>query len=271
MNRPCSLPRGFDRAYDCVVGTEDSGKKVFLVNPPSVVGEQLLSALLKAEYEVYVVKEPHRAISVLRRFADSIVFVSIDSVLDEQGWKSFVKDLLSADKGGGHRVGILSYNPEPSLVQTYLMEIGVQCGFVQLKVGVQESTQIMLKALEANEARGRRKYVRARCADDRRVSFNVDVQGRRADGTILDISSVGMAVSFSQSVRLQAKSVLSGIQLRLRATLVRVDGVVLGTRADGTGVFVILFQHGRDGKSKRRIREYIHMALQDSIADIDAR
>jgi hypothetical protein len=136
---------------------------------------------------------------------------------------------------------------------------------VRLKLGVQESTRIMLQTLEANEARGRRKYVRARAADDRKVSFNVQVAGSRYEGRILDISSVGMAVRFSQPARLEPKSVLRDIQLRLRATLVRVDGVLLGRRDDDSSVFVILFRHGQEAKPRRQIREYIHRSLQEYI------
>ena len=245
-----------------------SGRRVFLVNPPSVVGEQLLAALLKAEYEVYVISDPRRALKAFAEYKDSIVFVNIDSDLSETEWKEYVRDLIAGSAGSDLRVGILSYNPDPELADAYLMQIGVQCGFVQLKLGANESTEIMLKALEANEARGRRKYVRARCGDDHRVSLNVDVNGRLYDGSILDISSVGMAVSFADATRFQAKTLLQGIQLRLRAVLVRLDGVVLGNRDDDENVLVVIFKHSRDGKSKRQIRDYIHLALQDSIAHI---
>ena len=62
---------------------------------------------------------------------------------------------------GDIRVGILSCNPEPKLVEQYLMTIGVQCGFVRLRLG----------ALSANEARGRIRYVRARAAEDARSAW----------------------------------------------------------------------------------------------------
>jgi hypothetical protein len=247
------------------MATELAGKKVFLLNPPSVVGEELIHAILAAEYELYVLKDPKRALRVFQRFPDSIVFINIDSELEEQEWEQYVRRLIDEQTFSDIRVGILSYNPDRELIEKYLMDIGVQCGFVKVKLGVQESTRIMLQMLEANEARGRRKYVRARTAEDRRTTFNVEIQGARYEGDILDISSVGMAARFRGGVDLAAKSLLPSIQLRLRATLVRVNGVVLGSRDDDPSIQVILFRHDPDSKARRQIREYVHRSLQEYI------
>ncbi|MFP4113696.1 MAG: PilZ domain-containing protein [Spirochaetota bacterium] len=247
------------------MAVDAAGKKVFLLNPPSVVGEELIHAILAAEYELYVLKDPVRALRVFQKFPDSIVFVNIDADLAGQTWEQYVRRLVSEKTFANIRVGILSYNPEAKLIERYLMEIGVQCGFVKVKLGVQESTRIILQALEANEARGRRKYVRARCANDTRTGFNVDVSGQRHEGRILDVSSVGMAIRFDKPVDLAPKSSLPDIQLRLRATLVRVDGVVLGRREDDKSIYVILFRHHPHAKARRQIREYVHKSLQEYI------
>ncbi|TVQ22510.1 MAG: PilZ domain-containing protein [Spirochaetaceae bacterium] len=247
----------------------DTGKRVFLLNPPSVVAAELIEALLAAEYEVYLLKDPDRAKRVFARFNDSIVWVGIDSVLGEQQWQDYVRSLL-AQKAGDLKVGVLSYNADASLAERYLMQIGVQCGFVALKLGVEESTRIMLRALDANEARGRRRYVRARTADDDRTSFNLTINGQHVTGRILDISSVGMAVRFRETFDLPSKSVLRNIQLKLRATLVGVDGVVIGTRSDDPAIRVILFQYTKgDDRPRHRIRQYIHQTLQEAIERVE--
>jgi hypothetical protein len=145
------------------------------------------------------------------------------------------------------------------------MDIGVTCGFVRLSLGVQESTRILLQTLEANEARGRRRYVRSRSDGDKRATFNFRHSGREFNGSILDISSVGMAVRFDGQAEIKPKSLVHDIQLKLKASLVRVDGVVLGRRDDDKSVYVVLFKHERDGKARRLIRHYIHRSLQEYI------
>lgn len=262
---PPRVGRRYDACYSCHVADAQTGRKVFLLNPPSVVGDDLIHAILAAEYELYVLKEPRRALAVFKRFPESIVFANIDSVLEEREWEAYVRRLITEPTFKDIRVGILSYNSDPQLIEKYLMDVGVQCGFVRLKLGMQESTRIMLQMLEANEAKGRRRYVRASAADDARTSFNVEIVGKRYEGKILDISSVGMAVRFSESVKLEPKSALDNIQIRLRATLVRVDAVMLGRRSDDPSVCVLLFRHKADNKARRQIREYIHRSLQEYI------
>ena len=247
----------------------EQGRRVFLLNPPSVVEQDLIEALLAAEYEVYLLKDPERARTVFARYPDSIAFIGIDSRYDESEWQRYIRGLLSDKATGDLRIGVLSYNNDRALAEKYLMEIGAQCGFVALKTGMQESTRIMLRALEANEARGRRRYVRARCAEDRATTFNVTLPTGSATGRVLDISSVGMAARFSSYVDLPAKTVLRDIQLKLHATLVHVDGVILGRREDDAGVYIVIFQYRKgEQKPRHQIRRFIHAALQRQIDSI---
>ncbi|MFP4375989.1 MAG: PilZ domain-containing protein, partial [Spirochaetales bacterium] len=242
-----------------------AGKKIFLLNPPSVVQNELIQVILAAEYEVYLLYDAQRAHKAFARHPDSIVFVNIDSGNKNMDWEPYVRELAKGEKYPNLKVGVLSYNSDRALIQRYLMDIGVQCGFVALKLGVKESAKIILQALEANEARGRRKYVRVKTGEDPRVAFNVDLPTGAAFGRILDISSVGMAIQFAKPVKLPPKSVLANIQLKLRAVLVRTDGVILGAREDDPSVFVILFKYRpQETKPRQQIRMFIHKALQES-------
>jgi hypothetical protein len=246
-----------------------SGKKVFLLNPPSVVQDELIGIILAAEYEVYLLYDADRALKAFTEYPNSIVFVNIDSGSKNTNWERYVEELIKDNKYGDLKVGVLSYNNDRALVERYLRKIGVQCGYVALKLGVKESAKIILRTLEANGARGRRKYVRVRTGEDPRVAFNVDLPTGQASGRILDISSVGMAVQFNSQVKVQPKSLLSGIQLKLRATLVRSDGIVLGKREDDATIYVILFKYNKqETKPRQQIRTFIHKSLQESVDKI---
>jgi hypothetical protein len=243
-----------------------AGKKIFLLNPPSVVQNELIQVILASEYEVYLLYEAERALKAFSKHPNSIVFVNIDSGNKNINWEPYVRDLVKGEKYPDLKVGVLSYNADRALVEKYLVDIGVQCGFVALKLGVKESAKIILQALEANDARGRRKYVRVKTGEDPRVAFNVDLPSGQASGRILDISSVGMAIQFSKPVKLPPKSVLPSIQLKLRAALVRTDGIALGARDDDPSVYVILFKYKpHETKPRQQIRMFIHKALQESI------
>ena len=247
---------------------EITGRKVFILNPHSVVTNDLVEGLLAAEFEVYLLKDRVSALRVLRRFPDSVLFINIDSGGKDETWETYVRKMMSDPKLSAVRIGILSYNPSSELAKLYLMDIGVPCGFVRLRLGIQESTRIMLEALKANEAKGRRKYVRVRAERDPHAGFNVQYEGQLREGTILDISSVGMAIQFHSSVNLPPKSRLRELQLRLRTSLVRLNGIVLNCRDDSESVYVILFEYGPETKSRGQIRMYIHNRLQEEIDQI---
>jgi hypothetical protein len=241
------------------------GRKVFILNPLSVMTDELVEILLAAEYEVYLLKDRDRALNVLQRFPDSILFVNIDSGGRDAHWERYVRSIMADEKLETVRIGILSYDPQVELAKKYLMEIGVPCGFVKLRQGTQESAKILLRTLKANEARGRRRYVRARVGQDEGTSFNVHYRGKLLQGRILDISSVGMAAQFVEVVNIPDKARLTDVQLRLRTSVVRVNAVVLTRRQDNKSIYVILFEHSVATKAKHQIRMYIHRRLQEEI------
>ena len=242
-----------------------AGKKVFILYPHSVIQEDLIYTLINHEYEVYLLKDHNRALKLLEKFNDSILFINIDERLDEEQWEEYIRGILRNPSLKDVRIGILSYNNDEELKRKYLMDIGVPCGFIQLKLGIAQSTKIILTALEANEAKGRRKYVRVNCDIDQNAQFNVRVYDTVISGKIIDISSIGMAVHFQTDPQLQKNTLLEGIQLRLRSSLVNLSGVVLGFRDTKPKVYVVLFTPKTPTAEKEKIRRYIIHSLQSYI------
>ena len=242
-----------------------SGKKVFFLYPQSVIQDELISFLLRDEYEVYFLNDHLKASRVLKRFSNSICFINIDDGLKEAEWEQYIKDLRSDSEIKGLQIGILSYNNNPGLMQKYLMDIAVECGFVQLKLGIKQSTNIILKVLEANEAKGRRKFVRANCENDPRVILNFSYKDLIFEGEIIDISSVGLACEFKQTIPVDNKTVLQKIQLNLRGSLIQVDGLILSRRFDNERILVIVFNPRPKEKELDKIHIFIHKTLQKTI------
>ena len=112
------------------------GRKVFFLYPQSVIQEELISFLLKNEYEVYFLKDHRKATRIFKRFNNSICFINIEEGLKEADWIEYIESLKSDPDINGLQLGILSYNNDPALMQKYLMDIGVECGFIQLKLGL---------------------------------------------------------------------------------------------------------------------------------------
>lgn len=248
------------------MNTDVAGRKVFFLYPPSVVQDELIWEVVRNEYEVYILKDHRRATALLARYPDSILFINIDAELKEPQWEAYIRRIVESSRYADVRIGILSYNSDEELARTYLMDIGVSAGFIRLSLGLQESSDIILRALEANEARGRRKFVRAKTDDaSTPATFNVSIGGELRSGRIRDISSAGMACSFDGPVSLPDRSYLRDIQLKLKGGLTTISGVVTGRREERGTVFVVMFDPRGSGDARNRIRRFVHRHLQSRI------
>jgi hypothetical protein len=249
--------------------TASTGKKVFLLYPHSVVHEEMIDNLIMNGFETYTLWNHKRAEKILKHFPDSIMFINIDERMPEKKWEAYIKSILDNPGTKETGLGILSYNHDERLMEKYLMKIAIPCGYVLLKLGIEESTEIILNALEANEARGRRKYIRAVCADDDSTTLNFKCDGKLFQGKIIDISSVGIAARFKKFPSLPSDTVINDVQLKLRGALVMADVVLKGSRDDDPDVWILIFTpSSMKANSKKVIHHFIKQTLQKYIDQI---
>jgi len=240
------------------------GKKIIFVNPPDIVKNELIDTLTDKEFEVYVLLDYKKVPEIHDKYPDSLFFLNIDTAQTEQEWQLYIKDLSLICPG--IQFGILSFKiSDKDQIQYYLLDLGVQCGFIQLKQGVAAATEMMLKVLIVNEAKGRRKYIRYQCQEDDRCTLNFPVDDSNFDGEILDISSIGMSCTIHRLKQdLVRNQLVRNVQLRLRGVLVNTDAILMGTRVvkgDQT-IYVFLFNAHTLDKMKTKIRSFVCTSLQ---------
>lgn len=239
------------------------GKKIIFVHPPDLVRGPLMDLLTEREYEVYTLMEHAKISRIYKAYPDTVFFLNIDTALKEKEWQVYIKELNSSCPG--ILLGILSFRiTEPDQVQYYILELGISCGFIQLKQGAKVAGDMMLKVLAANEVKGRRKYLRYQCNHEDNTIVRVSEEGKEISGKIQDISSVGMSCVFDTPVSLVKNQLVRNMQLRLKGVIVSCDAILMGTRAS-TGqnnLYVFLFKMDPLDKMKSRIRSYIYNSLQ---------
>jgi len=243
------------------------GRKVFFLYPHSVLNEDLMVEILSSEYEVYGLRDHVAAVKVAAANAGSILFVNIDENLLESQWEAWIRRLLSQPATASTRVGIMTYNPDPEVARKYLMDVGIPCGYIQLKLGTAEGKTIILRTLAANEARGRRQFVRARCSDPKKASFNVTVRGAHLTGQVMDISAAGMSCRFDAAVQLRPREVMDDVQLRLRGTLCRIGGTFAGSPHGENDRFLLIFRAPLDDDVRAKIHRFIFLSLQEEMGE----
>jgi hypothetical protein len=242
------------------------GRKVFLLYPQSVIHEEMLDILIMSGFETYTLRDHKKAAKLLEKFPGSIMFINIDDGMPEKEWETYIRNLQEDPKTQDSKLGILSYNQDMALMEKYLMKLSVPCGYIQLKLGIQQSTKIILNALEANEAKGRRKFIRAFCEDDPNATMNYKNSDGIFQGKILDISSAGIAARIAKFPEMPPNSILKDVQLKLRVGLVMLNAVLMGKRRDDKDVYILLFDPSKtDQDGKIVIHRYIKQSLQKYI------
>jgi hypothetical protein len=241
------------------------GRKVFFLYPHSVIQEDLVKEFFRMEYEVYTLKNHDKVKQLLKKHNDSIIFINIDAGLKPDEWKTFIKSIMSDPATEKVQVGILTYNENKALAQYYLMELMITGGFITLKLGLKQSRDIILKTLQASEAKGQRQFVRAKCKEASEATLNIKVGSSYYAGNILDISAVGMACVFDDVIELDSKKMINDIQLRIRGSLCLVNGKIAGVRKAEKDIYVIIFDPKLQESIKAKLKDIIYKLLQYQI------
>ncbi len=242
------------------------GKKVFFIYPHSVIQNKLVQELIDREYEVYFIHDHNKVESICEYYTSPILFINIDEGLEEYQWEKLIRHLSEKESSSHAKFGIVTYNENIVLKKKYLMDLMVPCGFITLKLGLSESTEIIINTLKANEVKGKRKYVRAKCTHNE-AKLNVSVKGKLYDGDVVDISSVGMAITFVREVSLKKNSYLKDIQLKLKGILLRVSAIIVGYReVEGEKtLYVLIFDKNVNLDMKSKLRSFISKTLQSEM------
>jgi hypothetical protein len=252
-----------------VMESNSPGKKIFFLYPHSVIHDELMDQLIMSGFEAYTIRDHKRARALLARFPDSIMFINIDEGLKEKEWEAYIRELQENEQTKGCRLGILSYNTDRDLMQKYLMDMSVPCGYIQLKLGIQESTRIILSALNVNEARGKRRYIRASCVDEPNATMNYKSEEGTYYGKLLDISSAGIAVKIGHFGDYPPNSLFRNVQLRLRGSLVMLNAILMGKRRDDRDVWIFLFDPHMSPENRLTIHHFIKQYLQRYIDQLE--
>ena len=240
------------------------GRKVFLLYPHSVVSDALLEVLLKNGYEVYVLDDHKKTHKILKVFNDSILFINIDGKLSERRWGKYIKRIMKDPATKDVRIGVMSYNANRTMINRYLFDPGLPCGFIVLKGEIGKSTDIVLKTLAANEAKGRRRFLRVE--NPNQAFVNVLIDNSIFVGRIEQISMAGMACYFQDELPVEEGDHLEDVQLLLRGIMRRVPGTVekMYTRNQ----IVVQFNIEMEQPTEDAIRDFIHYSLQQEIKKI---
>ena len=246
--------------------SEILGKKIFFLHPTALILNQIIAELVQQEFEVYAAKDHTALERVLKRYPDSIIFVDIDEHMAEPRWEEWIRKIMVVPELKGIDVGVISTTDDEPLKRKYINSVQVSCGYTVLKSDPSRAIMQIMDILKAVDAKGRRKYIRATTENETMTTVNIPLNGNFVTGTIKDISVVGISCTFDNDPGLAKNTLFKDIQVKLQSMLLKVEGIVFGSRMDGNAkIYVILFTQRIDPEVRTKTRKYIQQNLQNKM------
>jgi hypothetical protein len=244
--------------------TADSlGKKIFFLYPSAVVLNRIAVELVQQEYEVYLVQDHQRLRKILRTYPDSIVFASIHEGMGEKEWETWIRGVMDDPHTSQVGIGIIANNENEGIKKKYLYDVKIKGGYTVIKSDLNVAIKQLCDILMSLDAKGRRKYLRAITENDPNTIVNFARNGIYIKGFIKDISVVGFSCALENDPSLPKNSLFQDIQVKLQTTILKAEGIVMGSRIDeNVKVYVLIFTQRIDPDTKARIRRYIRSNLQ---------
>ena len=239
------------------------GKKIFFCNPSTVVQNRIIPELFQQEYEVYASKDREALKRVLRKYPDSILFIDITEQYKESDWENWIKAVMKAADTRNVSIGIVTAMDDESVKEKYLNTIKISCGYTVIKFDLNKTIAQLILILQAAEAKGRRKFIRAITTKETNAALNLPYKGMYIKGQIKDVSVAGFSCTLEDNPEILKNTLLKDIQLKLQSSLVKVEGVAFGSRSENNeNIYVILFTQRIDTETKVKIRKFIQGFLQ---------
>jgi len=243
------------------------GKKIFFLFPTVSVQNRIITELVQQEYEVYIAKDKEKLKKALSKYPDSIVFVDINEQMGEGEWDIWITGLMEAPDTKDVSIGIVTSNDDEKLMHKFALALKIPCGYTVVGHDAQKSLAQITAALETVNAKGRRKYIRVIMErGETNATINLPVNGSFVNGIIKDISVVGLSCTLEGDPEISKNSLFKNIQIRLQTSLLKVEGILFGSRSDGMNTtYVILFTQRIDPDVRTKVRTYIQHNLQQKM------
>ena len=249
--------------------TELTGRKVFFIHPSAFVQNTIIEPLVQQEFETYLIKDESKIPKILKKYPDSVVFACIDEVLTPKQWEEWVIQHRATPSASEMELGVVSSSNNEDIRKLYVETLKVPCGFISIKPDKDKTIKALVEVLNTLKAKGRRKYVRASTRHESMITINLPVGDSFVTGEIWDISVVGLSCTFSKELELSKNAVFHDIQLKLQSTLVKIEGILFGSRTEEEEtVYVFLFAPKTDPNIKAKIRTFIQKRIQ-ALMDLD--
>lgn len=248
----------------------DFGRKVFFIDFSETFKNNIIPILLENEIELYIIDTYKDAKNLLRLNPDSICFICIDRDLPPENWYNFIMSFEHDPMLSTIFFGVASERNDDGVKNHFLLNATIPAGFISLAVNDDILADNLMRILDINGAKGRRKFVRADCSDDILIAADCTIDGARIPLKITDISSAGVSCHTDAKFAsfFKPNLLIRDLNISLRTKKIQVAAISMHAAIkDGILEVLLLFTKGIAISAQRIVREYIQHCLQKEIND----
>lgn len=142
------------------------GRKVFFIAPSVSFEQQVIERLRLMEYEVYAIDDYRKAKPLLRKNADCICFCIVESQLSLKGWHNFIKSFEEENVFAPLDMGVVMHSLPDEKKANFIAGLQIDAGIIIQDQDHEAMFHEIVKAMDSQNAKGMRKYVRANCLNE---------------------------------------------------------------------------------------------------------
>ena len=236
------------------------GRLIFFLYPGNNV--QLIKNIFMNEFVIYPINDPDKLIKLLKEFPSSIILINID-FNKEFNWKNYIKKIQEDKILKEVSINIISNNKKALINLS-----GIENLFYL--DGKSNILDLIIKYLENNYAKGRRKYIRIELEKENKIEFNIKEGNKIQKGFITNINSKAGVFNFNnKSFQLNPGTKINNIEFTINGIFYILSGTVFRSiESFNENLYVIIFdmEHMKTHYTEG-IQNYIYKIMQQTMAN----
>lgn len=237
------------------------GKKVFFLRQKSKFMDALIERLVTMEYEIYCFDDHKNIKNALAENPDTILFIVPYKRFSTSGWKNYVKSIEVDMDMSTTQVGILNEYMGENEKASFMGGLKLKAGLTDVNLLDDDDTfHTVVKILDSLNAKGMRRNVRANCFSDAGAEVYWVSGSMMNRFHIIDISTVGMAISVPERFQsaVQPQESIPNAMLTLKNAQFKIPLDIQMVKKTNSGLLVIaIFQLGVSKSALESVRHYV--------------
>ena len=233
------------------------GRLIFFLYPDDN-NIQLIKNIFMDEFVIYPVNDPDKLYKLLIEFPSSIIFINTD-FNNKFNWKNFVQK-ISEDK----MLNEVSVNIVCSINKNEISFQNIDNVFYLNEKTFDED--LIIKYLENNYAKVRRKYIRIELEGKNKIEFSVKINDNMYKGFITNISSSAGVFNFNnKSIQIELGIPAVNIEFKIAEISYNLSGIVYrDIESFDENLYVIIFDRAKMKEQEiTGIQDYIYGIMQE--------